>query len=251
MITVSKARRPQVIFSDLTDVFTPFVVAIPNLGRRLKVVYALHNGGAHAIFKDTPVESKLVALTGEYIEQVQLPSTLVFPASSLACEKVKVPEGADFNRKRLDADNHKETWFQASKMTEEGLVPAVMPVPAFLVYDSFDTGIDAMVLYERWMKARIHNINSYMKYNTILRAFCKAQVVTPTSKERQTRLKASIFIQPAPAITLEWKKLVLSVLFSSKEANNEEKITKDDDSIQIEKIIPADRNGENHHRDGF
>ena len=228
MITVSNARRPQVLLGDLTDVFTPFVVAVPGLGRTLKVVYAVHSGAAHDLFKDTVVEDKLVCLTGEFVEGLQIPSTLILPKSCLECIKVKVPDGESFNKKRLDSNNSKETWFKSSAVEGAGLVPPLMPVPAFLVYDSFDTGIDAMVLYERWMKARTHDINSYIKYNTVFRAFCKAQVVTTTTKDVQTRIKASYFMEQAPPVTHEWKRLVLSFLFG-----NKEKEPADDQSVMV------------------
>ena len=227
MITVSSDRRPQVLLGDLTDVFTPFVVSIPGMGRQLKVVYAAHNGAAHDLFKDTQVENQLVCLSGEFVEGVQLPSTLVLPLSSLECVKVKVPEGKGFNEKRLDAGNTKETWYTVSQLTANALVPSLMPIPAFLVYDSFDKGIDAMVLYERWMKARTHDMKAFIKFNTVFRAFCKAQVVKNTTKEAQTRVKSSYFIEAAPPVTQEWKKIVLEYLFKEmEEATDNDQVSK-------------------------
>ena len=224
MITASAARRPQLLLGDMTDVFTPFAVAIPGMGHKLKVVYAVHSGAAHELFKETQVEDKLVCLTGEFIKEVQLPTTLVLPASSFDCVKVKVPSGAEFHEKRLDALNHKETWFTAGKLTDQVLVLSLMPVPAFLVYDCFDKGIDALVLYERWMKACTQDMTSFIKFNTVFRAFCKAQVVASTTRNPQTRLKASFFIESAPPVTQEWKKLVLQYLFRKESNGNEEEV---------------------------
>ena len=213
LINVNPDREPPIFLSDFTDVFTPFVTAVPGMGRHLKVIYNLQHASAHDLFKDTKLENELVCLTGDYIKNIQLPTVLVLPKDGLECKRVKIAVGDEFNRKRVDATGTKPTWFLASRLEGEVLVPSIMPVPAFLLYDAFDGEIDSMILYERWMNARTHNPSAFPKFNAILRAFLKAQVVTPTSRDPQTRLPKQLFIQAAPSLVNEWKKHVLEILF--------------------------------------
>ena len=126
-----------------------------------------------------------------------------------------------FNAKRLDPTLTKPTWFKLGAEDKVALVPSVMPTPAFLVYDSFDGEIGAMVLYERWMTARTHDINAFPKFNIIIQAFLKALVVSTTAKEAQARLNPSIFIQTLPPIVNQWKKVAIAFLFRNQapEAN--------------------------------
>ena len=61
MITVSNTRRPQVLFGDLTDVFTPFVMAVLGLGCTLKVVYVVVSVTTALIFNSSnPISSKIL-----------------------------------------------------------------------------------------------------------------------------------------------------------------------------------------------
>ena len=80
-------RRPQILLSDFTDVFTTFVVVIPGMGRQLKVIYNLQQAKAHELFQDTQVEDNLVGFMGDYIEGVQIPTALVLPSDCLECKK--------------------------------------------------------------------------------------------------------------------------------------------------------------------
>ena len=231
LITVNPDRTPPILLNDFTDVFSPFVVAVPGMGRHLKVVYNLQRASAHDLFIDTPLESELVCLSGDYIEGIQLPTTLVLPMEGLDCKKVKIAVGEEFNKKRLNPTVTTQTWFAASKLDGEALVPSIMPVPAFLLYDAFNKEIDAMVLYECWMTARTHNIGAFPKFNAIFRAFLKAQVVTLTTKDPQTRLQQKSFIQAAPSIVNDWKKHVLQFLFHNN--NGDEK------QVRISKKVPT------------
>ena len=52
-ITVSTNRCPQILFNNFTDIFTPFLVAVPNLGPKVKVVYNLQQAAAHDLFVGT------------------------------------------------------------------------------------------------------------------------------------------------------------------------------------------------------
>ena len=205
LINANMDRRPQILLSDFMDVFMPFVIAIPGMGRQLKVIYNLQQAKAHKLIQDTQVENNLVGLMGDYIEGVQIPTALVLPSDSLECKRVKCPGGEMFNAKRLDPTLTKPTWFKLGAEDKVALVPSVMPTPAFLVYDSFDGEIGAMVLYERWMTARTHDINAFPKFNIIIQAFLKALVVSTTAKEAQARLNPSIFIQTPPSVVLGTK----------------------------------------------
>ena len=197
----------------LNDINTPFLVAIGN-NRKLKVIYNVRNADKLDLFKDTDIESNLLALTGEYIPGVQIPSTLVLPKSALTARSVKVPDGDDFAKKRRDFQLHnKPTWFNRSAVQRVADVMPIIPAPACILYDAFDGEIDAMVVYERWMQLR-EQFHFY-KFNALLRHFLKAQTVSTTKREVQTKLPEEVFLEAPPSIVNEWKILELQKLFPS------------------------------------
>ena len=206
LLNITDDEVPRIVIGELGSTLTPFLLTVPGVGRKVKAIYNLTKAANYEFLKGTEAESQLLALTGDVWPGMQLPSAIMIPKDCLKPKIVRVPEGPTFANKRLDPNNNKATWFSASKVERVCDIPSIMPVPAFLIYDMFDGEEDSMVLYERWMSMRCHLGQKFDIVNTALRAFLKAQVVTPTTKEPQTRLSKNIFIEtPPPLVTHQWK----------------------------------------------
>ena len=73
-----------------------------------------------------------------------------------------------------------------------------------------------MIIYERWMSMRTHFTANLDTVNTALRAFLKAQTVTPTTKHPQMRLNKALFIESPPKVVRKWKSHEMAVLTNNK-----------------------------------
>lgn len=153
-------------------------MTVPGAGRKVKVIYNLTKAENYNWLNGTEAKNKLLALTGDVVPGVQLPTAIMLPKDCLKAKIVCVPEGPAFANKRLDPNLSKATWFSASKVDRVCDIPSLMPVPAFLVYDLFDGEEDVLVLYERWMSMHCHLGQKVDIVNKALRAFLKAQVET-------------------------------------------------------------------------
>ena len=202
------------ILSEVSNPFMSFLVAVPGAGRKVKVIYNLARVEDQEGLCDTDLVENVLALTGELLPGAQLPRALVLPDKALEAKSTKVPDGEDFNWKRLDPSLTKATWFTIAKVEKGCDLPSVIPVPMFLIYNSVDGEIDLMVVYEHWMVfCTSQKFHPFEKTSALLRAFLKAQVVSPTTHEMQTRLESKVFVKTPPEIVNQWKSNALQELF--------------------------------------
>ena len=214
LIRFNPDEKPTITIGDFSQEFTPFLVAVPGRFRKVKVVYAMQSASIHDIFKDTEVEKKVLALTGELVPGVLIPNAMVFPPEITKARKTRVPEGQDFAKKRRDAMlTTKSTWFVKDKVDRIGDIPPAIPVPAVLVYDAFDREIDAMIVYERLKAMPTQTIKKFTNTIALTRNFLKAQTVAATKKSKQTYLDPEVFLATPPILVNEWKKEVLKHWF--------------------------------------
>ena len=94
---------------------------------------------------------------------------MVIPAKTMEAKPTKVPKDDKFSRKCLDVTTTKATWITVTKFQQRCNLLSIMPVPAFLMYDTMDREINAMIVYERWMVFRAsQKIHPFDKANTLL-----------------------------------------------------------------------------------
>ena len=213
LLSITDDKVPKLELGEFWKVLTPFLVAVPGGGRNVRVVYNLTKADNYPLLKGSDIDGMLLSFTGEMIPNHQYPKAMVFPPSAVKARQIRVPEGETFSKKRRDNSLiTKKTWFSARQVDRVINIPAIIPVPAYLVYDLFNKDGCAMIIYERWMSTRGSFGGKFDLVNIALRAFLKAQVVTPTTRETQTRLNQDIFIKSPPLITQDWKAYELNIL---------------------------------------
>ena len=204
--------NPSYMIGNFSTIFTPFLVAVPGSFRKVRVIYALQeaNPNEQEFFQNTPVGNKILALTGELITNITIPTAYVLPANVIEARPTKVPNGKDFAKKRRDVTvSGRATWFTKDKVDESLDIPPAVPIPAFLIYDAFDCEVDAVVIYERISALPSESQNKFKHTIATLRNFLKAQTVSITKKHPQTTLPQKIFLETPPSIVHEWKRQVL------------------------------------------
>ena len=186
--------------------WTPFLVAVPGTFRKVRVVYAvsLQHPGTN--------DEQILALHGEYIPGLSFPNVMVLPSNALEPTELRVPAGPAFSTKRKEKGPTRATWFTTKQTIKRVSLPFIIPIPPVLVYDGFGTDLDAVEVYERWMYMREDASTTFESLDKVLRTFLKAQVVTPTVKHVQGRLKIKYFLEPANESTNLWKRAQIETL---------------------------------------
>ena len=145
LLSISTDQIPKLVIGDFCSILTPFLVAVPGSGRKVNLIYNLTRAHNYEVLRGTEVEDKLLALVGEAVPGVQLPTAMVLPKTVLNAVQIRVPEGPSFNKKRRDPNLLKPTWFSANSVDRVCDIPSIMPVPAFLVYDLFEEEGDTTI----------------------------------------------------------------------------------------------------------
>ena len=100
----------------------PFLTAVPNSTRGIRLVYGIGNGlGLTGIHKND-LDSKILALSGEYEEGITFLSVLQFPSTALTPIKLKIPSFDQFN-KELTAHNTPAYWFKYADLVTDATLP--------------------------------------------------------------------------------------------------------------------------------
>ena len=161
----------------------------PRFQQKSKVVYKIHSDQAHKMFKKRQEENHLVCLSGDYQKGVTLSTTLVLLVSTLVSS---VPRSMFLmlkpSAKMLGSIPQQRHLVHSAKSEQRSTSTIPNARTSIFVYDLFNKGIDTMVLYKQWMKACTHNMKSFINFNMVFRAFCKAQVVDLISKGKSDRV---------------------------------------------------------------
>jgi hypothetical protein len=128
------------------------IFGIPN-SSKLRVGHSL-GLGASAIGSTSPIDDKLLILTGDGGHDIGAPAPLVLPKSVVETRAV-ITMSEDMFKAKLTEKGPNYSWPLVSRAkaieTETTTVDImqIAPVPTFLLYDGLDNDIDAADLYER------------------------------------------------------------------------------------------------------
>ena len=217
--------------------WTPFLLAVPGSFRKVRVVYGVSLQQPKEPTDDA--HQFILALTGELVPGISYPKAMMLPMKAIQPSTVYYPKGAQFSSKRRDQRLTTATWFTTSKVTKSLDLPFLIPVPPALVYDAFNSDMDAMIIYERWMFMREEVEGDFDTLNQCLRKFLKGQVVAPTAKKPQGRLHMEPFLEEAPTSCNEWKRVQISKLVPASEDTNPSPRMSSRDKSDIGEAVPS------------
>ena len=120
------------IVGEVTNLFMLFLVAIPEAGRKVKVIYNLTWAEEQEGLHETNLAGSILTLTRQLIPGVQLPCALVLQAKALETKPTKVPDRMEFSRKQLDPTLTKAMWLTIAKVEKGCNILSIMPILAFL-----------------------------------------------------------------------------------------------------------------------
>jgi hypothetical protein len=190
---------------------TTFLISLPKM-RKVRVLYGIGTGlGINGILPN-PIESNILALYGDVEKGVSLPKTLILPPNALELKEIKTPDTTTFQlNARSETNKRKDKWYKAEDITTSSFVPAVVPIPAFFVYDGLDTDLDAMVIYERLQPYK--NNDNMLNSFTLLMDFIKSTTVSTKVSEPAIRINTDLFLQHDSNETVKWRKTRVQTIF--------------------------------------
>ena len=140
---------------DLNGDNRPFtaLVAIPGT-HRVRVIYGLGAGSA-GIGQVSPLQDKLLALTGEGGGPLGPPQPMMLPPALRRRRLVLNPLPEDVDR-AFAQENHRveDAILPARVVRHQEDLMGLAPIPTYLVYDGLDEDLDAGMVYERLMMSQ-------------------------------------------------------------------------------------------------
>ena len=190
----------------------PFLAAVPGSPRQVRLVFGLGTGLGLTGINSNTLDTKILALSGEYEEGVSFPTVLQFPPEALTPTKLNIPSFDQFTE-QLQEENRRAQWFKYGDLTTPAKLPMLVPFPAVYISDGFDDDIDAADLFER-LNAIPRNHQKILKTALhLLRCFLAAIVVKYNKNDPTIFAPTESFmLHPSPLLN-KWKKQKMTSLF--------------------------------------
>lgn len=100
---------------DLETTLVPFLLAVPGQGQRnVRVLYGLGSGAGATGIRENELKDSFLALSGEYIDGVSLPTVMTLPNNIVDVHTFKVPTHEEFEKARLQPQQKVTSWFKAA-----------------------------------------------------------------------------------------------------------------------------------------
>jgi len=143
---------PTIDLRDLNGENTIFMAIIMVIGtQKVKVIYGMGRGTAQ-IGQVSPVANKMLSLFGEGGADLGTPQVIVLPDDIRAKYKVRgLTDAVIITAFQGGNQAVDQPVGRASSVTNKHDIMRIAPIPAHLVFDGFDTDLDASIVYERLM----------------------------------------------------------------------------------------------------
>jgi hypothetical protein len=175
----------------------------------LKVAYGLAYGTS-GIGEASPLDSKILMLTGEGNQSVGCPTAIELPNSIRTIQQMKCPTDTQV---QTALGTNKTSWhrFRTNNIDDETVVDIMQlaPIPTFLIYDGFNKDISAEKLYERILSIANQNNDMIIHCKKFLRA-CMVLRNQPDSKPHTA--PSHFMATPSPALR-KWAKTKFTTMF--------------------------------------
>jgi hypothetical protein len=138
----------------------------------IRIIYGL-GYGANGIGETSPIDDKILAMSGEGDASLGVPPTITLPRTIRNIVTIKKPTEEEL---KTALTKTKSSWhcFKISNIIDASVanVIQIAPIPAFLVYDGFNKDLTAEELFERVLSLNDQTEESIIHCKTFLRACC-------------------------------------------------------------------------------
>lgn len=213
---LNPSRDLALLNSDTSKV--PFLTIIPGTTNKVRVLHAIGTGKGCNGINPSSIDENIMALHGDICEPMAMPAVLKLPTNAFEFTNTKVIEEKDFLHKIATATTTSRTttrWAKAADLDKSTELPALVPVPAYLVYDFFDEDADPLLLFERIHSRKHIDDCQCIDALTLIRAFLSTTQVKYTKHEGTHILNADVYLTTPNADARKWRKLRFLQVYNS------------------------------------
>ena len=186
-----------------------FVIHIPG-SSKLKVCYGLGLGSG-TIGQTSPLNGNFLSLTGDGGGEHGVPMPFVFPTSARQLHTVGTMTHTQFST-ALTAKGDEYGWplLPNAQVNTETSIMKLAPIPAFIVYDGFESDIDAAIVYERVL---MQDTDGAEVMYTHLRHFLRSCLQTHNKTAHNPSIPLENFAATPSTAARQWAKSKFSQMF--------------------------------------
>jgi hypothetical protein len=129
---------------------TTYLLLVPDSSRNVRIIYGTGTSAGHMGLTTCDLECNIFALTGEYMQHSTVLTVVVFPPTVLSAKEMRIPDDKQMEEV-LTTRVTKPFFFEHKNLTERRIIPGIVSIPAFLIYNGFNMDINALVIYEQIM----------------------------------------------------------------------------------------------------
>ena len=176
------------------------IINIPE-SSKVKVVYCF-GIGASPIGVSSNIDGKFVSLTGDGGNDVGSPQPLVLPASIRTRQNVSTMTHDHFCQ-TITAKGANYTWpLKSRDINNQSSIMQIAPIPAHLIFDGFQTDLDAAEVYERVLTVTEDDASRPMY--THLREFLRASLGRHNTNDNKPYLPTHIIMSAPSMQARQW-----------------------------------------------
>ena len=171
------------------------LIALINVptSKEVKLLYCA-GIGASPIGDTSPLDGKFLFLHGEGGNDLGNPDTLVLPGSIRTKVDVLTMSAMQFSTALTEKGaNYSHPLLARARVADTSSLMQISPIPPFLVYDGFETNLDAAEVLERVLAADTEGSNMY----THLMAFLRACLSSHNINDNKPYVEHTILVAPS------------------------------------------------------
>ena len=154
-----------------TTPVVPFIVAVPGRTRNVKVVYGIGAGCRLTGLMANDLGEDILVLNVDIDPLFSMPVAHQLPKDALIPKPAKIPTMVQFLFQRKKQNQSGPFWLQNKEVRKTSKLTNLIPIPALLVYNSFNDHIDSVIVLERWYYLRETLQGVYKNFDALLSIF--------------------------------------------------------------------------------
>ena len=175
------------------------LISVPR-SSKVKVVYC-GGIGSSPIGNTTDTDGKFLFLSGDAGKELGIPQPVIIPTQMHLKDDTLSMTHAQFSTAFTSKGvNYNYPLLQRSSITNTVRIMLVAPIPAYLVYDGFNTNLDAAEVYERVISFDSHTTPTY----THLKQFLLCCLSGHNAQDRKPWAPQEHFMQPISLSGRQW-----------------------------------------------
>jgi hypothetical protein len=192
---------------------TPLLIKSPGNNNKVRCILGFAPVLSDPFMADaSPLEGKLLAISQDISTVTETTMPIILPDKILEIKEIIVPSMEVFQTKldlKDDAGDGKK-WFMERNVTDRVNIPAVVPLPAYLAYDTLTDDIEAHII---WDRVNCTDFGEAQDLKSLILDFIRAAHTTHKQDSNKVQLTEDVFTQRPQIPGKQWARDRVAHLF--------------------------------------